>query len=71
MTIRLGVVLPTYNERKNLRAMVERLDQALAGISWEAIVVDDNSPDGTSDDGAGYPRRQLRGCAPRQPLLLL
>jgi dolichol-phosphate mannosyltransferase len=50
MTIRLGVVLPTYNERKNLRGMVERLDKALAGIEFEVIVVDDNSPDGTSDE---------------------
>ena len=50
MTIRLGVVLPTYNERKNLRGMVERLDKALAGIDFEVIVVDDNSPDGTSDE---------------------
>ena len=50
MTIRLGVVLPTYNERKNLRGMVERLDKALQGIDFEVIVVDDNSPDGTSDE---------------------
>ena len=50
MTLRLGVVLPTYNERKNLRGMVERLDRALTGISWEVIIVDDNSPDGTSDE---------------------
>lgn len=50
MTLRLGVVLPTYNERKNLRTMVERLDAALAGIGWEVIVVDDNSPDGTADE---------------------
>ena len=50
MTIRLGVVLPTYNERKNLRGMVARLDKALQGIDFEVIVVDDNSPDGTSDE---------------------
>ena len=50
MTIRLGIVLPTYNERGNLRTMVARLNQALAGIAWEVIVVDDNSPDGTSDE---------------------
>ena len=50
MTLRLGVVLPTFNERKNLRGMVERLDKALAGIPWEVIIVDDNSPDGTSDE---------------------
>lgn len=50
MTIRLGVVLPTYNERANLRGMVERLDKALLGITWEVIIVDDNSPDGTADE---------------------
>ena len=32
MTLRLGVVLPTYNERGNLRTMVERLDAALVGL---------------------------------------
>lgn len=50
MTIRLGVVLPTFNERGNLRGMVERLDHALGAITWEVIVVDDNSPDGTADE---------------------
>lgn len=50
MTLQLAIVLPTYNERGNLRSMIERLDQALVGIAWEAIVVDDNSPDGTSDE---------------------
>jgi dolichol-phosphate mannosyltransferase len=46
----LAIVLPTYNERKNIATMVERLDKALSGIAWEAIFVDDNSPDGTSDE---------------------
>lgn len=48
--LQLAVVLPTYNERGNLRALVERLDKALAGLNWEAIFVDDNSPDGTADE---------------------
>lgn len=48
--LELAVVLPTYNERKNIATMIERLDKALAGITWEAIYVDDNSPDGTSDE---------------------
>jgi dolichol-phosphate mannosyltransferase len=48
--LELAVVLPTYNERKNVATMVERLDKALAGIAWEVIFVDDNSPDGTSDE---------------------
>ena len=29
--------------------MIRRLDIALAGVHWEAIFVDDNSPDGTSE----------------------
>ena len=47
--LELAVVLPTFNERKNLESLVERLDAALQGIAWEAIVVDDDSPDGTAD----------------------
>ncbi|MDB5724112.1 MAG: dolichol monophosphate mannose synthase, partial [Novosphingobium sp.] len=50
MTLQLAIVLPTFNERGNLRSMVQRIDQALDGIAWEVIVVDDNSPDGTSDE---------------------
>jgi dolichol-phosphate mannosyltransferase len=48
--LQLALVLPTYNERGNLRALVERIDTALAGLSWEAIFVDDNSPDGTAEE---------------------
>ncbi|MDE1915843.1 MAG: glycosyltransferase family 2 protein [Sphingomonadales bacterium] len=48
--LQLAVVLPTLNERKNLRKLVARLDEALVGIGWEAIFVDDNSPDGTGDE---------------------
>ena len=50
MSLQLAIVLPTYNERTNIGSMVERLDTALRGIAWEVIVVDDNSPDGTSDE---------------------
>ncbi|MCB5424111.1 glycosyltransferase family 2 protein [Altererythrobacter sp. CC-YST694] len=50
MTLRLAVILPTYNERKNLRPLVVRLDAALQGIEWEAVIVDDHSPDGTADE---------------------
>jgi dolichol-phosphate mannosyltransferase len=45
----LSVVLPTFKERGNVAELVRRLDAALAGIAWEAIFVDDNSPDGTAD----------------------
>ena len=45
----LAVVIPTFNERGNVAVMVARLDQALEGRRWEAIFVDDDSPDGTAD----------------------
>ena len=44
----LSVVIPTFNEAQNVREMISRLDVALKGIAWEAIYVDDNSPDGTA-----------------------
>jgi dolichol-phosphate mannosyltransferase len=44
----LTVVIPCYKECANVAPMVERLDSALAGIAWEAIFVDDDSPDGTA-----------------------
>lgn len=47
--LELAVIIPTFNETGNVEALLERLSIALAGISWEAIFVDDNSPDGTSE----------------------
>jgi dolichol-phosphate mannosyltransferase len=44
----LSVIIPCYNERPNVAPMIARLDAALAGIAWEAIYVDDDSPDGTA-----------------------
>lgn len=43
----LSIVLPTYNERGNVAEMVARLEAALSGVAWEAIFVDDDSPDRT------------------------
>ncbi len=43
----LSLVLPTYNERENLRELLARIDDALAGVCFEVIVVDDDSPDQT------------------------
>ena len=46
----LTVVVPCYNERANVAPLLRRLEAALAGIAWEAVWVDDNSPDGTADE---------------------
>jgi dolichol-phosphate mannosyltransferase len=45
---RLAVVIPCFNEAANVAPMVAKLDAALAGIAWEAVFVDDDSPDGTA-----------------------
>ncbi len=45
---RLSVIIPCYNEAPNVPEMVRRLDATLAGIAWEAVFVDDDSPDGTA-----------------------
>lgn len=47
--LELTVVVPTRNERGNIQALLERLEQALRGVDWEVVFVDDDSPDGTAD----------------------
>jgi dolichol-phosphate mannosyltransferase len=45
----VSVILPTYNERENIAPLIGRLREAAA---WplEALVVDDDSPDGTANE---------------------
>ena len=43
----LSVIIPTYNESKNIPILIERLGEALEKLPHEIIVVDDNSPDRT------------------------
>jgi len=43
----LSVVIPTFNERDNVTTLFRRLEKTLAGIPFETVFVDDNSPDGT------------------------
>ena len=46
--LELAVVIPTFNERENILELLTRLDTVLADIAYEAIVVDDDSGDGTA-----------------------
>jgi len=45
----LAVIVPSYNERENVALLYDKVAEALGGIAFEFIVVDDNSPDGTSE----------------------
>jgi len=42
----ISVILPTYNEKENIRSLIEQTFRFL-GDCAEVIVVDDDSPDGT------------------------
>src|SRR5260370_35499390 len=45
----LTVIVPTLNERDNIEPLVALLISAMPSTAWEAIFVDDDSPDGTSE----------------------
>ena len=49
MAYDLAIVLPTFSESGNVGLLVDRLAKALAGIHYEIIFVDDDSPDGTAN----------------------
>ncbi|OGO36844.1 MAG: hypothetical protein A2147_10120 [Chloroflexi bacterium RBG_16_57_8] len=68
----MSIVIPTYNERDNIKPLIERLGRALSGRKYEIVFVDDNSKDGTAEAAsamsAEYPvrvivRRDERGLA--------
>ena len=58
--LELAVVLPTFAEAGNVDEVVRRLDEALRGLAWEAIFVDDSSPDGTAEKVRAIARRDGR-----------
>ena len=43
----VSIVIPTFNEAGNISEIITRIDCAMGSIPWEAIFVDDDSPDGT------------------------
>ncbi len=43
----ISVVVPVYREEENIFLLVEEVAQALAGVAYELILVDDGSGDGT------------------------
>jgi dolichol-phosphate mannosyltransferase len=50
--VKVSVIVPTYQEKENIKPLVERIGAVLAGQDYEIIVVDDSSPDGTAEAAA-------------------
>jgi cellulose synthase/poly-beta-1,6-N-acetylglucosamine synthase-like glycosyltransferase len=49
----LSIILPTYNEAKNLPELLKRIVDVMDSTKYEVIVVDDNSPDKTWEIAQG------------------
>jgi dolichol-phosphate mannosyltransferase len=57
--MRILVLLPTYNERQNIEAMLNRVLEINRArrLGLEVLVIDDNSPDGTGGWVAEFAKR--------------
>lgn len=57
----LTIVLPTYNESKNISIFIPQLEKAIPKafpkMSFEILVADDNSPDGTASVARGLNKK--------------
>ena len=53
----VSVIIPTFDEAENILKVINEVEDGLQGHDYEIIVVDDNSPDGTSDLVKKYSKR--------------
>lgn len=58
--LRLSIVVPTFNESGNIAELLRRIESTLGSTGWEAIFVDDDSPDGTARDVRNVAARDAR-----------
>lgn len=68
----ISIIIPTYNERPNVRLLVQELFAVVGAHSdlrAELIIVDDNSPDGTAQEALelqrNYPVRVIQRTGER------
>jgi len=47
--VEISIMTPTYNEAENVPKLMDLLHKVLKGKSFEIIVIDDNSSDGTAE----------------------
>ena len=58
--IKFSIVIPVYNESKNLPLLISQIYKILRNQKYELIIVDDNSTDGTKDIMKKIKRSNLR-----------
>ena len=46
----ISIVIPTFNEVENIVPLLKNLGFIIKDFEYEIIVVDDDSPDGTSEE---------------------
>ncbi|RKY56114.1 MAG: polyprenol monophosphomannose synthase [Candidatus Neomarinimicrobiota bacterium] len=54
------VIIPTYNEKKNIATVIEKLNSLNTGV--DILVIDDNSPDGTAEIVKGLQNENKNLC---------
>ncbi|HBP51307.1 MAG: hypothetical protein US68_C0006G0055 [Candidatus Shapirobacteria bacterium GW2011_GWE1_38_10] len=56
----ISIVIPTYNERENIILLIKKINESLVNFNnkYEIIIVDDNSPDKTSQEIAKVYKRK-------------
>jgi len=54
--IDISIILPTYNEAENIKLIIPKISEVMHrnNLSYEIVVVDDNSPDGTAETASGF-----------------
>jgi dolichol-phosphate mannosyltransferase len=58
--LELSIILPSFNEKDNVAGVIASVDKALPDVAWEVVFVDDNSPDGTSEEVRAHAQRDPR-----------
>jgi dolichol-phosphate mannosyltransferase len=68
--IKLSIVLPAYREKENLEVLIPQIAKEFEDTSFEVIVVDDNSGDGTRELIQELQSRDSRVVLLERPSLL-
>ena len=56
----LSIVIPTYNERDNISKILAKIKNTLKDVTYEIVFVDDNSPDGTSEEVKNFMKKSSK-----------